>query len=139
MNTRLSLFLLSLSVFLFTLGCEKAPQLGRVRGTVTMDGQPLDQVRVLFMPDPEANNEGAYSVCITDEAGNYDLIYSGDVEIRGAVVGWQRVVVEDIKGENNRDKFYPIRVPPAYSSSGKTPLKFEVKPEEQTIDIEIKG
>ena len=129
-----------LLLFLVALaGCEKLPQFGRVSGTVTMNGQPLDQVRVLFMPDPEEGNQGAYSVCITDDDGKYDLVYSQDSEIHGAIVGWHRCVVEDIKGENTRDEVIPIRIPAEYSSSGHTPLRFEVKAEDQTFDIDIKG
>lgn len=137
-SNRLSLFLALLVAVLLATGCEKSPQFGRVQGTVTMNGQPLDQVRVVFLPDPESGNRGAISRSITDDQGKYDLVYSQDTEKRGAIVGWQRVVVEDIKGENNRDRFYPIRVPENYSSSAKTPLRYEVKPEEQTFDIDIK-
>lgn len=139
MNIRLAPFCVLFVVVLVATGCEKPPDFGRVKGTVTMNGKPLDQVRVLFLPDPEANNQGAHSVCITDDDGNYDLIYSKDVEIHGAIVGWQRVVVEDIAAENSRDKYRPIRIPAAYSSSAQTPLKFEVKPDEQTFDIKIEG
>ena len=127
------------AIVLILTGCEKPPQLGRVTGTVTMNGKPLDEVRVLFLPDPESENEGAHSVCITDKDGKYDLIYSKDAEIHGAIVGWHRGVVEDIAAENSRDRPRAIRVPPAYSSSAQTPLRFEVQPEDQTIDIVIGG
>ena len=124
-------------ITVFAVGCEKAPEFGQVTGTVTMNGKPLDRVRVLFMPDPVAENTGAHSECITGEDGKYDLVYSKDAEIHGAIVGWHRVVVEDIAAEESRDAYRPIRVPDTYLTSSGTPLRFEIKPEPQTIDIQV--
>jgi hypothetical protein len=130
-------FCLVIVIAMLAPGCEKPPQFGQVTGTVTMDGEPLDRVRVLFMPDPNAGNQGAHSECITGEDGTYDLVYSKDAQNHGALLGWHRVVVEDIAAEESRDAYRPIRVPDLYLTSAKTPLRYEIKPEPQTIDIQV--
>ena len=121
------------------VGCEKPLEFGQVRGTVSLNGKPLDEVRVMFLPDPLAGNQGAHSECVSDAEGKYEVVYSKDAETKGALVGWHRVVVEDIAAENSRDRYGPIRICAAYSSSAKTPLKFEVAPGEQSFDLELGG
>ena len=128
-----SLFLTSLLL----VGCEKGPEIGVVQGTVTLDGKPLDMVRVVFMPDPNEATHGAHSECVTDGSGKYDLLYSQALDVRGAIVGWHRVIVEEIAAEESREQFRAIRVPDRYRMAAQTPLKFEVKPGEQSIDIEL--
>ena len=122
---------------LLLVGCERGPEIGAVQGTVTLDGKPLDMVRVVFMPDPTEATHGGHSECVTDASGKYDLLYSQALDVHGAVVGWHRVVVEDIAAEESREKFRAIRVPDQYRFAAKTILKYEVKPEGQTIDIEL--
>ena len=119
------------------VGCEKPPEFGLVSGTATLNGTPLDEVRVMFLPDPLAGNQGAHSECITDDEGKYALIYSQDAQTQGALVGWHRVVVEDTAAENSRDRYRPIRIHESFSSSAHTPLKYEVTPGQQTIDLEL--
>lgn len=64
------------------LGCSRGdlPELGKVSGTVTLDGQPLSGAIVMFQP---ASGRPAFGN--TDESGNYDVSFTGDV--KGAVVG----------------------------------------------------
>ncbi len=121
------------------VGCEKPLEFGQVSGTVSLNGKPLDEVRVMFLPNPSAGNQGAHSESVSDGEGKYDLAYSRDAETKGALVGWHRVVVEDIAAENSRDRYRPIRINETYSSSAQTPLKFEVVPGEQTFDLELGG
>lgn len=119
-------------------GCEKPPELGTVTGTVSMGGKPLGEVRVLFVPEPDAEGEGVYSDCYTGEDGKYELIYSGvsDEVVNGALLGTHRVAVEDAKAEESRGAL-EIRIPDNFSSGARTPLKFEVKEGANTYDIEI--
>ncbi len=120
-------------------GCEEKVEFGQVSGTVTIDGQPLDGVLVMFLPEPVEGKKAVHSESVTDADGKYSLVYSADAEQKGAVVGMHRVVVEDIAAENTRDQNVQIRVNDAYASSAQTPLKFDVKPGEQTIDIPVEG
>lgn len=118
------------------LGCSQSPEFGQVTGTVFLDGEPLDMVRVVFMPDPIEGSRGAHSECVTGTDGSYELLYSLDGSPR-AIAGWHRVVVEDIAAEEFRDEFRAIRVPHRFRTAGETPLKYEVKPESQSIDLDI--
>ncbi len=119
------------------VGCEEPLEFGHVSGKVSLNGKPLDEVLVLFLPDTVAGNLGAHSECISDADGNYELIYSLDPETKGALVGRHRVVIEDIAAENARDKRRPVRIHASYGSSAHTPLKVEVAPGEQTLDLEL--
>lgn len=74
------------------------PELGRVYGTITLDGQPLEGAKVRFTPaDRTETIEGKErqrlraSTAITDAQGYYDLYYTEDV--RGAATTEQRVVI----------------------------------------------
>ena len=49
------------------------PELGEVNGTVTLDGEPLKGVLILFKPDV-----GRPAVCTTDDEGKYKLEYLHD-------------------------------------------------------------
>lgn len=70
------------------LGGPKLPDLGRVHGVVTRNGEPLAGAQVTFTPlDVQASSATA----ITDENGEYVLEYQEGV--RGAVVGKNRVHV----------------------------------------------
>jgi hypothetical protein len=120
-------------------GCKEPLEFGQVSGKVSLNGKPLDEVRVVFLPDPQAGNQGVHSEGVSDAQGKYELIYSQDYETKGALVGQHRVMVEDIAAENSRDPPKPIRIHSFFSSSAKTPLRFEVSPGEQTIDLELRG
>lgn len=122
------------------LGCSDTVELGKVTGAVTLDGKPIGEVRVLFVPVPGDGGEGVYSDCFTGEDGKYDLIYSGIAEevVHGAILGQHTVAVEDSKAEESRGAI-AIRIPDRYSSGARSPLKYEVKSGEQTYDIELKS
>src|SRR5262245_24800093 len=46
---------------------------GKVKGVVTLDGQPLGTVEVAFLPDPSRGTRGATANCYTDDQGRYTL------------------------------------------------------------------
>jgi hypothetical protein len=119
------------------VGCEEPLEFGHVTGKVSLNGKPLDEVRVMFLPDTMAGNLGAHSECISDADGNYELIYSLDPDIKGALVGFHRVIIEDIAAENAREKRRPVRISAKYSNSARTPLIEEVASGEQTINLEL--
>jgi hypothetical protein len=68
---------------------------GTVEGVVTRDGEPLAEVEVLFLPDPEKGNFGPHAAAYTDAAGHYRLRCEV-LDADGAVVGPHRVIVRDI-------------------------------------------
>ncbi len=147
-------------------GCQRGPgwNLAPVEGTVTKGGHPLANIEVVFLAD--AGTQGPRARGITDEVGHYRLrTDNGD---DGTVVGKYRVVLSDPEtfmkqllydSDGNRrqeaEQLLPkekakrlknqwklaakaSRVPPRYRSINETPLRVEVQPGPQVIDLEIK-
>jgi len=138
-------------------GCQRGPawDLTAVEGTVTKDGRPLRGVQVVFLPDTDA--VGPRSTGLTDEAGHYRLrTGNGD---DGAVVGKHRILIFDLEAAKGRRR--PAhgpqlpefakrleeqgktagdapRVPPRYGRFNETPLRVDVQPGAQVIDLEVK-
>ncbi|QDT54369.1 Bacterial Ig-like domain (group 1) [Caulifigura coniformis] len=76
-------------------GCgsaETGPELVEVTGTVTMDGKPLENALVYFVPE-----SGGMSSGMTDASGKFTLMYRGKTE--GAVPGMSTVKVTKSDGE----------------------------------------
>jgi hypothetical protein len=139
--------------------CKSEQIYGEVEGTVTLEGKPLADVEVVFLPDPEKGNTGKRAVAFTDAKGRYRLASDGGRA--GAPVGFHRVCVNDLRagpsgapvvvtddakapaGTANPSSKSPERkrgrFPDVYSSAGATPLRdIEIKPGPQSIPIELK-
>ena len=143
-----TLTLLALCGAYCAAGCSSGPRLAEVKGTVRLNGKPLPKVMVEFVPDAPT---GARSTGTTDEHGQYTLVC--DDQQPGAIVGPHRVLLHDLavfgdkvhgrKWEQVGTKGGPpeikSRIPPRYESASSTPLKKEVKPEPQTIDLDVKS
>ncbi len=122
-------FLRSLALVLLALaitGCGRRgpdlPELGRVQGTVTLNGKPIHNAAVGFYP----LSGGQTSVSLIDREGHYDLaIVDGD---RGAETGMSEVKVFWPEGLTPTAK-----IPEKYNA--KSELQFEVKPGKNTYDI----
>jgi len=126
-------------------GCARKAPLAQVEGTVRLDGRPLADVLVCFLPDPDKQTSGPRSVAVTDENGHYGL--RCDDQREGAVLGWHRVLLEDmtlysVSRQDRAGGSRPAlvsRLPPRYTTATQTPLYFEVKPGTQTIDLDLKS
>jgi hypothetical protein len=70
-------------------GCNKGPELGSVSGVVTMDGRPLPNAVVTFVPAAG----GRAAIGQTDANGQYKLVFVGTT---GALVGQHRVSVTTV-------------------------------------------
>ena len=87
--------LLSCSIVL-PVGCElpnrEAVALVQVHGRVQLDGQPVENARVLFLPlENQMDPDFALSYGVTDQAGKYELHQNG---LRaGAMAGRHRVFI----------------------------------------------
>jgi hypothetical protein len=149
--------LLALASLVTAPGCNRGPQFAEVEGTVRLDGQPLRDVEVVFLPDPEAGTLGPSSSAYTDERGHYNLATAKGQS--GAVVGIHRVCLRDLAalplpnprvdsegrpsgvgppGAKQPIQSKPSRVPPKYGSATQTPLRnVEVKPGMQPYDIDL--
>jgi hypothetical protein len=148
-------------------GCQRGPtwDLAPVEGTVTKDGHPLRGIEVTFLADLDTGAQGPLAKAITDEAGHYRLrTHNGD---DGTVVGKHRVVFLDLEAaekkmlrrfrgplrkgtarlspeiakrleERMKTAAEPSRIPSSYGSFNDTPLRIEVRPGPQVIDLEVK-
>ncbi len=132
---------LGLVVFLSLItivGCGTEQPLGNVNGKVTLNGEPVDQVHVQFIPDPFSQVPGKMAWAVTDADGRYEMEYGDSTGKKGAAVGLNKVTLQDLAPENSRKGRPPkSRVDRRFHSPFKTPLEFEVKEGVQTFDIEI--
>ena len=113
-------------------GCGKhGPNLARVTGTVTRNGQPVDRIEVNF--DPE---NGRPSTGRTDAGGNYVLQYDRDRQ--GALIGkhkvWVKYVQRSPVDEGNAEINAILQ---KYGDRRTTPLSVEVKEDGQEIPLEL--
>ena len=117
-----------LAVVLVTAGCGRGelPDLGEVTGTVTMDGNPLSGVIVVFKPEV-----GRAGSATTDANGKYELIYRYGVN--GTKIGMNTISLEWPTGYTGGGPAIPAKY------GGRTELKEEVNPGKNVIDIELES
>ncbi len=82
---------LFLSGLVWVVGCGSSEQLASVRGTLTVDGKPLPNVEVQFLPDSDKGTIGPASRGVTDSTGSYILVT--DDGRPGAVIGEHIIVL----------------------------------------------
>jgi hypothetical protein len=144
-------------------GCGRIPPLGTVSGVVTLDGKPLPDIEVQFLPDPVQGTRGATASCYTDEQGRFKL-FTQRHEKEGALVGTHRVVFVDIAAlpdpgglpgmagpgaqdpallaaaPPKRQKPRKNRIPAIYTDPNQTPYRtIEVHKGDQTLDFDLRG
>lgn len=123
--------LMPIAVFAVALavGCAKSdrPPLGRVTGTVTLDGQPLAAALVAFTPE----GRGRTSLGTTDAAGRYSLSYLR--EIAGANVGRHVVRIMTANEENGGRERLPARY------HRRSELVADVQAGDNTIDFPLRA
>lgn len=133
------------TVFTACWGCAaglKEPELGLVKGKVTLDGQPGANLMVTFEPQaagsgPGKSQVGAPSTAVTDPTGGYELIYKGTT--KGAVVGSHKVRITNAAGggpAGGTKGEKPIKIPPTYNEQ--TSITKDVKKGDNAIDLDIK-
>jgi hypothetical protein len=129
-------------VTLLVCGCGRSVPLGQVDGTVRLDGQPIGQVMVVFIPeDPRLPQ----SMGITDERGQFKLRCGK--RGAGAAIGNHRVTLVDAAAApatKGRDEDPPegtpsptSRIPAMYNRADSTPLREAIAAGSQAITIEI--
>jgi hypothetical protein len=117
--------------------------LGKVDGSVRLDGRPLADAMVTFIPE---DRKLPQSTGLTDANGHFQLRCNNGA--MGAAVGPHRVVVVDAaqapsgKGKDDDDlpegKDIPSsRIPLKYARPDKTPLRQSVEQGSQEVTIEI--
>ena len=127
----------------FVAGCgEKPPDFVPVEGTVTLKGQPLENIRVEFWPF----DDGPQSAALTDSQGRFALLtWDGNEE--GAILGRHKVILRDVSivkefvGRGSDD--YDVtggqkpRIAEKYSNAARTPLEVEITGEKRDIAFEV--
>ena len=134
----------ALLLALFALpACEAKPRFADVSGVVLLDGAPMPDALVASSPTPPRDAWAPLSEYRRD--GRFRLVR--DDERSGAVVGFHRVLVQDVRTfppPRNRHTggkppvMPPSRVSSRYQNATSTPLRQEVKPEAQTVTVEVK-
>jgi len=121
----------SFVVMVLVVGCAPPevdlPDLATVTGTVTMGGEPLENVSVEFT---SANGQAASGA--TDANGKYELTYSGDV--KGAELGENTVRITTIL-DHPTPPDYKDPVPAKYNEA--TELKVTVEAGANTHDFAL--
>jgi len=124
-----------------------------VQGTLRLQGQTLDNCLVMFLPEATEQGGGRHSTGLTDAQGVYRLRFDDQQE--GAVVGWHRIVLQDLSastGVRRRDHgtvdenidesepppaMRPSRIHADYTTAASTKLRKEVRPGDQVIDLDL--
>ena len=125
---------LPMALLVLVSGCSKPScELAPVSGTVTLDGEPLADAIVSFVPQRKESGEtaGPSSVAVTDGKGHFKLKSREDDSL-GAVVGHHRVSVStyvarpvNLAKSDEVEVISEERVPKQYNA--RSTLSFEVK------------
>jgi hypothetical protein len=122
---------------LFYLGCgPSGPEIARVKGTVTMDGQPLSNATVVFIPP-----NGRPSAARTNQEGNYVLNFSGGR--KGAIPGLNRIRITtladpSVDEEGNSIPGQKETIPMRYNQMSE--LEFDVEDgKENTANFDLES
>ncbi len=148
--TRLMIFAL-LAVATSVNGCQTA-DFASVQGVVTLDGKPLADIEVQFLPVPNQRTNHPSTSVYTDADGKYSIVASGDY---GVLIGIHHVCLNDAMvmmptsnaGQEDgtlasegiaRTVKRKSRVPAIYSDSLGTPFKnIEINSQSVTQDFAL--
>lgn len=119
------------------VGCNKSerPPIGAVRGTVTLDGKPLDGAIVSFSPI----DGGRVSQDRTDPKGSFNLIYIGTT--RGAKTGKHavRITTAYESADASGQMVEHEEVVPKRYNGKETELTADIKPGSNVVDFDLKS
>jgi hypothetical protein len=129
----IGLFVVAGAVIITACNPEKLPGLGKVVGTVTMDGQPVPDATVTF-DGIKADEPPSFGK--TDAAGKYELYYSRGH--KGATIGEHLVHINTYNetGEDNLE-IRKETIPSRYNV--KSELKVDVKRGSNNHNFELKS
>jgi hypothetical protein len=129
------------------LGCGSGREnLGLVSGTLSWNKKPVPGIQIVFVPDEDRGSKGKRSLGITDANGHFHLLCDNGQP--GAVIGFHKVLLMASGRMTDRGdpaqsaaagSKTPVRpvIPPEYGNPAATPVKREVKPGSQTIDLDL--
>ncbi len=120
------------------VGCgEKPIEIASVEGTITMDGNPLPEAAVIFIPEM-----GRPAGAVTDENGHYVLTFSRNR--KGAMLGLNRVKITTLADpweddDGNMIAGSPETVPMQYNANTELEFIVEQKLNIANFDISSEG
>jgi hypothetical protein len=120
-------------LLLLIAGCGGTrSDLADVTGTVKLDGQPLADAQVEFVPQ---GGQGVVSLGRTDSSGHYYQMASRSA--RGASVGVNqvRITTYEILDQGGKQVPVPERIPTKYNSA--TELSVTVQPGSNKFDFDL--
>lgn len=131
--SRATALVLLTALLIGSSGCGPQYKVAEVKGKVTLDGTPLEMIRVEFL-----SASGPRSTGQTDDEGNFTLTLDVPKAAKGAIVGPHKVVLLDLwptkddklseSGswiDNSNGKL--PRIDSKYYDVGTSPLTAEVK------------
>ena len=143
---------LSLGVAVALSGCARVPPpVTEAEGTVLLDGKPLPQAEVEFVPELRHFGAEMNSTAVTDDEGHFHLTCAYNQQ-PGAVVAKHHVLVAEpptpaeFRGMDERTqtrlaqymaKLKNRPIPEVYGTLGRTPLVVEVKAGQKTYDLQL--
>jgi hypothetical protein len=127
-------------------GGKATPTIVPVEGVVRIDGQPLQKVRVRFLPEGEYGPDFTASG-VTDEVGHFTLTCKSQP---GACTGENQVLIletpppalpRDAQGHPHAEAYYEKLggrpVPPEYANVVSSPLKMTVTADQKMYTIDL--
>ena len=126
-----------------TTGCNRSPNIVPVKGTVLLDGKPLEGAAVLF--HPKADERPA--VGITDKRGTFHLTTRSQGD--GAHVGLNKVSItkesdepllnnaEDANDAEEGIQDFTLITPAQYASPELSGIEIDVYPGMESITLEM--
>ncbi len=124
-------------------GGSRGPELATVTGVITLDGEPVQQAVIRFLPDNSQGTSGPIAAGSVDSSGRYTLASPGGRS--GAVLGHHLVTVicDDLPvREVSEGVFENIEkschVPSRYASEQSSGLTAEVTNGKNEINFELR-
>jgi len=129
---------LLLGVVATSLGCGNSSSRGAVRGSVTLDGMPLDDATITFAPEAAGQDKAAWTMT---KQGKYSI-----PAVTGPAVGPSRVEIRASRKTGKQladtgpfgaaDEMREI-VPPRYNSQSE--LNANIKSGDNIVDFDLKS
>jgi hypothetical protein len=134
------LIVASLLPFLTAIGCSEGQRykLTAVEGYVNVDGKPVSNVMVQFLPDKKSGKKCPTSSGVTDEFGHFELTTTDGRP--GAVIGMCMVTLVELnEAERGRvDPADPSTIPKSVKK--RVPSRYTIpSPQGLTVDVKENG
>ncbi len=127
-----------------TVGCGKSHVLVPVEGTLLLDGQPLPEILITFVPEAVGKDRPIRSMGMSDKQGKF--ILRAESQSSGAVLGEHRVVLEDLSilsaprtADGTVVTYPPKRFPEVYGDPLRTPLRVLVRESGEAITLTVQS